>query len=163
MANHVINVNPFNPLSIARAERLYNRYLQEFQIKVDQFISEIAELGSVAADTGYGGQVGVTVEPINNGYAIIASGSQVVFLEFGAGDTVNTGNRYASVMPFEVSSGSWSVAHNGEYSIRQRVFGQGWWYYGGIKYTQITPCNAMQSAYDEIMSNWRDIAERVFA
>ena len=165
MGRHVIRYDPFDPASIRLAEREYRRLLKRFDRKVDEFLLAIAELGRDTAQAAYGGGAAVTVEQIPNGYAIIAAGKGVVFLEFGAGDTVNTANRYANMMPFEVRSGAYSEqnydANNN--SPRPSYHLDGKWEFGGVEYTQITPTNAMQTTYDTIMEQWRSIAERIFS
>ena len=161
MGRHVIDLDPFDPLSVWRANVLYRKILREFDAKVDIFLNEIANLGRDTFDAlGYtvdSGEITVTVEEIENGYAINAAGQGIVFLEFGAGDTVNSGNRYAPLMPFEVRPGSYSEINAQQYELTER------WVFGGVVYTQISPRNGMQTAWETIMQNWRDIAERVFA
>ena len=167
MANHVIEVDPLDPFSVFAANRKYKQLLREFDERVDVFLERLAERGrEVLDELGYtadGGEIVVTVEDIDNGYMINAAGKGVVFLEFGAGDTVNSGNQYAELMPFPVESGSYSEANDGMYSITQQVFGQGYWEFGGVTYTQITPRNGMQTVFDTLMQEWRDIAKEVFA
>ena len=167
MANHVIELDPLDPFSVIAASRKYKRIMKEFDQKVDIFLERLAERGrEVLDELGYtadGGEIVVTVEEIDNGYCINASGKGVVFLEFGAGDTVNSGNMYAESMPFDVESGSYSEANNGMYSITQQIFGQGYWEFGGVTYTQITPRNGMQTVYETLMQEWREIAKEVFA
>ena len=126
-------------------------------MQVEEFLAEIAALGQETAQNGYGGEaVTVVAEPIDNGYAIIASGEAVAFLEFGAGDTVSAGNIFANQMGFLVASGSWSAEHAHQYELTGR------WVFGGVVYTQVTPRNAMWVAHDTILEEWRNIAERVF-
>lgn len=156
MADYVIRVDPLNPFSVAHAQIAYRRLLREFDRKVDIFLERIAEHAREVADQGYGGAVNVTVEPIDNGYAIIAEGRAVGFLEFGAGDTVNSGNMFADQVDYEVRSGSYSETHARQYELMGR------WVFGGIVYTQVTPRNAMQGAWDSVQQEWRSIAEEVF-
>lgn len=156
MANHTITVNPFNPLSVMRAERLFQRRLQEFDEKVDMFLEALAEYGREVAALGYGAAVDVRAEPIENGYAIIASGQAIGFLEFGAGDTVASGNIFAEQVPYEVRSGSWSETHAHQYETTGR------WVFGGVVYTQVTPRNAMQNALEQVQEHYREIAEEIF-
>lgn len=167
MANHVIELDPLDPFSVMAARIKYKQLLREFDKKVDQFLEELAERGKeVLGELGYtpdGGEITVMVEPIDNGYMINAAGQGVVFLEFGAGDTVDSGDRYAAMMPFVVESGSYSEDNNGMYSVTQQIFGQGYWEYGGVRYTQITPRNGMQTVWETLMQEWREIAKRVFA
>ena len=167
MANHVIELDPLDPFSVIAAGLKYRRIMRQFDQKVDEFLERLAERGKeVLGELGYtpdGGEITVTVEPIDNGYMINAAGKGVVFLEFGAGDTVNSGNMYAAEMPFDVASGSYSEANDGLYAITRQVFGQGWWEFGGVKYTEIMPRNGMQTVYETLMQEWREIAKEVFA
>lgn len=156
VANHIINVNPLNPLSAIIAARRYQRILYEFDRKVDIFIAEVAELARETAQNAFGSSVVVTAEPIENGYAIIASGSAIGFLEFGAGDSA-AADTFANQVSYEVRPGSWSETHAKEYSDR------GFWVFGGVIYTQVPPTHAMQQAWDAVHEQWSDIAERVFA
>lgn len=161
MSEHVIDLDPLNPFSVLRAGIQYRRIRREFDQKVDIFLQEIANLGRDTFDAlGYtvdGGEITVTVEEIENGYAINAAGKGIVFLEFGAGETVNSGNKYAPQMPFEVCPGSYSEINDHQFELAGR------WVFGGVVYTHIAPRNGMQTAWETIMQNWRDIAERVFA
>lgn len=162
----VIYIDPLDPFSVLAASMKYRKIRREFDEKVDEFLEELAKRGKeVLGELGYtpdSGEITVTVEQIDNGYCIHAAGKGVVFLEFGAGDTVDDGNRYASMMPFEVRSGAFSEINSQQYVMTQQVFGQGFWEFGGVKYTQITPRNGMQKVWDTLVSEWRDIAKRVF-
>jgi len=164
VANHVIHVNPLNPLSIMYAELQYRMLKREFDRKVDVFIARVAELGRSTADEAYGGAVTVTAEPIENGYAIIASGEAVGFLEFGAGDAT-TPNEFAAQVSYDVRPGSWSERHYDAATNKPRpsYHIDGKWEFNGVIYTEIRPRNAMQSAWETVQQEWRAIAEEVFA
>lgn len=159
MAKHVIEYDPFSVISVLQAEEEYKRYKQEFDIKVRKFLKELAERGREVLDSlGYtaeSGEIRVTIEEIDNGYCINASGKGVVFLEFGAGDAT-IGDKYADMMPFEVAPGSYSETHDQQYS----TYGQ--WVFGSVIYTEILPRNGMQRVWETLMQEWRGIAKRVF-
>lgn len=160
MAEHYIEIDPLSPLSVWRARGEYYRILREFDDKVDIFLRRLADRGREVFDSlGYtvdGGEITVTVERIEDGYCIDAAGQGVIFLEFGAGDAT-IGDKYASMMPFDVSPGSYSETHDQQYS----TYGQ--WVFGGILYTEVLPRNGMQRAWETVMQEWRDIAREVFA
>lgn len=156
MATTVINLDPLNPASIIRAERLYRERVREFERLTARFFVELAEIGRQAAQGAYGEEINVELQPLDDGVSIVASGREIIFLEFGAGDTVNGGNRYAQQMPFEVSSGSWSRTHTQQYAI------QGYWFHDNIRYTEIQPRNGMEHAYQEIIQNIHRVAREVF-
>lgn len=158
MAEHVIAFNPLDPLSVFLAEREYRRLLRDFDRKVDEFLAELAELGREEAEMGFGGTpVTVSVEAIDNGYSVIASGEKVAIIEFGAGDTTDGSDPFAAQSSYEIRPGSYSETHAREYS----QYGQ--WTFGGVVYTAIQPRNAMEWAWNEVHDRWREIAERVFA
>ena len=165
MADFTIRVDPLNPLSVLRAEMLYKKRLREFDEKVDIFLERLAEYGREVAALGFGEAVDVTAEPIDGGYAIIASGQAVGFLEFGAGDTVASDDPFAEQVSYEVRPGSWSEAHYDAATDEPRpsYHLDGKWVFGGVTYTQITPRKAMFTAWQSVQENWRAIAEEVFA
>ena len=162
MAYHLVDLDPFDPASVRNANREMRKLLREFDKKVDVFLADIAVIGQKAAQGAYGGggAVTVTVQPIDNGYAIIANGDAVVFLEFGAGDAVDQSDRYVSVVEaeggFDIRPGSWSEQNAQQYSTL------GYWIFGGQKYTEVQPRNGMQVAYEAIMQDMRNAAQRAF-
>jgi len=157
----VVPFDPMDPASVRRAERRYERELLKFERKVDQFLAEIAELGRSTAESGYGGMITVTVEPISNGYAINAAGEDIIFLEFGAGDSVNSGNIFAGQTGVDVRPGSYSEQNPRQPRPSYHI--DGFWIFGNTIYTQVRPRNAMQGAWDTVLQQWRDVAERVFS
>lgn len=158
MADHVIDIDPFDPSSIARAEREINKLMKEFDRKVDTFIKEIAKIGQQAAQGAYGSAIDVTVEEIDNGVAISANGKAVAFLEFGAGSMTNSSNRYAFEMPFLVYRGSYSDETQGEYQETHYNY----WHFGGKEIEYVEPRNGMQKAYEAMMQDFDSTVKRVF-
>lgn len=158
MADIIVDLDPFNPSSVARANQILQREIKSFNKKVDTFLKKLAEIGRQAAEDAYGtgGAVKVTVEPAENGYEIRADGTAVAFLEFGAGRTVNTGNRYAPVMPFKVDEGSWSEEHARMYVTLH------YWEFGGKRYEAVEPRNGMERAYESIIQSIRTVTQEVF-
>ena len=160
MATHVIRLDPFDPLSVISAERETRRLAEEFDRKVDEFVREIAEIGRKAAAGAYGGSVTVSLEGIDNGFSICADGKAVVFMEFGAGAAVNTGNMFAGQMPFEVRRGSYSDSKDppGPYART----GYQYWTFGGQRFTEVQPRNGMQHAHEAMMQDMLNVAMRIF-
>lgn len=81
-------------------------YRQEFLLKEKQLLEGLAEIGfheaSVRFSTAmYDGinDASVDIEPVKNGYAIVAKGEAVAFIEFGTGVTHNTGEPYPLPRP----------------------------------------------------------------
>lgn len=81
------------------------------------------------------------ISRVPNGYMLTVEGSDVGFLEFGAGIETDA-DELASEVPFPVFAGSWSAEHNGMFIKR------GYWFYGGQKMTGIAPTKGIQLALD---------------
>jgi len=74
-------------------------YRDSLPRRTDELCRRLAEYGLVLADASFSGaaydgpkDVNVTVEPIDNGYRIVADGSTILILEFGAGVTYGYGH-----------------------------------------------------------------------
>ena len=160
MATHVIRLDPLNPASVAAAEEETRELMEDFDRKVDEFIQEIAKIGEQAAAGAYGGAVAVTLESIDGGFSICADGKQVVFVEFGAGATVESGNVFAGQMPFEVRQGSYSDSKNPPGPYAQSGYNH--WWYGGTKYTEVQPRSGMEKAHEAMMQDMQNVAMMVF-
>lgn len=102
--------------------------------KIDELIARLAEIGLSEAQLRFqmGAHSGnenyaVAIEPIENGYKIVASGQDIYFIEFGTGDAAGEhpmGDR-VSVGTFP---GDWSETHARQY------YDYGSWFYDGIQY-----------------------------
>lgn len=87
-----IVIDPLSKDSISSAIKTLNTYKKDFVKKKQEFVRRLAEIG-VNTATGifsiadYDGVKDVTVrmEKTTNGYAVIADGSTVGFIEFGTG------------------------------------------------------------------------------
>ena len=141
------------------------KYQREISPKLDEVCRRLAELGAqearmrfARADHGNGG-VTVTVEKIDNGYKIVASGHDVYFIEFGTG--VNAGVGYgdsgvpATSVP--VYPGSWSEQHAQEFSR------YGYWWWQGEKLQGTEAEMPMYYAGKAIRENEVRIAREVFS
>lgn len=86
-----------------------------------------------------------------NGFALVASGEDVAFLEFGAGFGTKR-DVFADEMPFDVSPGSWSESH--EHPEGARYFARDfYWYYNKEPVNSIDPTRGMQEALNHIRNN----------
>lgn len=158
--NHKIEIDPFDSQSIDKALKKLDEIQKQFDVKVDQFLREVAELGAGAARAAYGSSsVSVAVESRGkNEYAVVATGEPLLFLEFGAGDATDKSHWNASVITTPVYPGSWSGSPLGS----KMYFRFGFWVFGGQIYHEIQPKRGMLAAYEAIMQNWQDVARRVF-
>jgi hypothetical protein len=91
---------------INRAIQELNRYKQEFLKREKRLVEGLAEIGlkeaSVRFTTAmYDGtnDVSVHLDEISNGYAIVADGKAVAFIEFGAGVYHNGSEPYPNPRP----------------------------------------------------------------
>lgn len=91
--------------------------------------------------------------PIDKGYKIAMSGTDVYFIEFGTGDDVNAHSQNVSVL---VAPGSWSETHAKKY------MNYGFWYYEGKKYEGTPAYMPMYYAGLAIRSSAQRIAKEVF-
>lgn len=88
-----------NARSINKAIKELRRLDAEWDRKIDEVVRRLAEIGATKASIGFSraiytgdNDVSISVEPIENGYSIIASGETVLFIEFGSGVTYGYGH-----------------------------------------------------------------------
>lgn len=171
-----IDVNIFDYASVSRATRTLDEYVADLKEKADELCNRLAELGCTRAKLDFSNaiydgvnDVDVHVEPIDNGYKVVATGNAVMFIEFGAGVYYNGSGSY----PGELPPG---VVGIGEY-------GQGrgkndWWLYpgppgnaGGVPSTSVPgmtithgnpPAAAMYHAEQDVRNAVERIAREVF-
>lgn len=160
-----IRIDPFDPSSIRGAQRQIEELESWLEKKGLEICKRLAEIGLNVAEINYAGgyidgndDVDVSVEPMEHGYKIVASGEDVFFVEFGTG--VAAGNGYdTSVIdpPVDISPGSWSVTHAKQFSEK------GYWYYNGRKYEMTTPRMGMYHAATEVERRLQEVAREVFS
>ena len=128
MAKKVIKMS-LDTESINKAIKEIEKFKKEFLKKTERFVQGLAEIGlqeaSVRFTTAmYDGinDSDVRLDEIPNGYAIVAEGSAVAFIEFGTGVYHNTGEPY----PNPRSDG---IVGIGEYG-KGRGKRQAWYYKG---------------------------------
>lgn len=145
--------------------------------KLDEFLKGLAEIGLATASVGYSNfvlhegipsgkdvdwyettpEINVTVEPIENGYAVVAEGREVLFVEFGAGVYYNGSEAY----PGERPEGVVGIGQYGRgYGNRDAwAFDDG----GGKVITRGNmPAAAMYWASEDIKRNIEQVAKEVF-
>lgn len=88
-----------NARSINSAVKELKKIDAEWDRKIDTLIKRLAIIGATKASIGFSravysgdNDVSVSVEQIENGYAIKAAGEAVLFIEFGAGVTYGYGH-----------------------------------------------------------------------
>ena len=103
------------PGDISRMIKSLEAYKRKFEKQREDFLRRIAEEGSAEASRVYGAEVSVSAVPTDYGYAIVASGKQVCFLEFGAGTTTDSAHpmagNFTAQTGIPVQEGSYSREH----------------------------------------------------
>lgn len=154
-----------NDKDIERAINELKQYKREFLKKEKRLLEGLAEIGikeaSVRFTTAmYDGinDVSVKLDTTNNGYAIVAEGKAVAFIEFGAGVYHNTGEPYPNPRP----SGIVGIGEYGKGHGKRKA----WGYKNESNELVITRGNPaampMWYASEEIKNSVLRIAKEVF-
>ena len=123
--------------------------------KLQEIAKRLCEIGEPIIKAIHGNHATVTTEATKNGYRITASGEDVLFIEFGAGDQAGSENGSYDAVPASARPGSWSEGHAQQYSTL------GYWYFGGHKFTTVAPSPAFYYAYEYMVQNLPQIAKDV--
>lgn len=164
MAKRVIRTG-LNVEGIEAAIQEVKAFRNSLKLKADMLIERLAEIGvreaSVRFTTAmYDGtnDTSVTLETISNGYAIVAEGQAVAFIEFGSGVYHNPGEPYPNARPEGiVGIGEYGKGHGKR---------QAWGYRdesGEVVVTHGNPAAMpMWYASEEMRNNIAKIAQEVF-
>lgn len=160
-----IVIDPLDRESINRALALVKQYKKDFAVKNQEFARRLAEIGvrlagGIYSVADYDGEHDVTVfmEKRANGYAVIAAGTTVGFLEFGTGirnrEWAGTGLSYTPP-----PHGSYGKGHGKQ--------PYGWWFksqdYGVTMHTYGNqPAEGMLTARNEMAMRVTQIAREVW-
>lgn len=150
--------------SIDVAIKRLESYKSTIKEKENELVRRLANVGLQKAtvlysSAQYDGQkdFSVTIEPIDNGYAVVASGETVAFLEFGAGATYGYGHPQAG--QFGMGPGTYP-SDKGHWDNPK-----GWWipkeHGGGHTYGN-APSMAMYEAAKAIHDAVKQVAQEVF-
>lgn len=124
-----IHLNIFDPASINKAIRDIEGYKKWLWDKAEQLAQRLAEYGLRRVEMGYAAavfdgdkDVTVKVEPCGKGkYAIVASGTKLLLLEFGSGIKYGAGHPQAGKFGYGP----------GTYPGQTHVPDPGFWWYTG--------------------------------
>lgn len=161
-----ITVDPLSKDSISAAIKLLRKYKKDFAKKEQEFVRRLAEIGvrlagGIYSVADYDGEhnVSVYLQKTSNGYAVIAEGETVGFLEFGTG----------------IKNREWGGDHleytpppHGSYGDGHGKQPYGWWFksqdYGITMHTYGNPpAEGMLTARDTIVQQVIQIAREVWA
>lgn len=154
-----VDVNIFDYASVSRARRRLDEYFADLIEKANTVCERLATIGAVRASLDFSraiyngtNDVEVTVEPIDNGYAIHARGNAVLFIEFGSGASYGYGH------PEPEGYGPGTYPGKGHWDDPN-----GWWYGNHEHSYGNPPAQAMYNAKREIQAEVQRIADEVFA
>lgn len=153
-----VDVNIFDYASVSRAKRSLEEYTADLIEKANTVCERLATIGAVRASLDFSraiyngtNDVEVTVEPIDNGYAIHARGNAVLFIEFGSGASYGYGH------PEPEGYGPGTYPGKGHWDDPN-----GWWYGNHEHSYGNPPAQAMYNAKREILAEVQRIADEVF-
>ena len=160
-----IVVNPFDKKSVDAALKAVRRYKKDFKAKEQEFVRRLAEIGVRVAQTGFAtadydgvNDVVVSIEKTASGYAVVASGEAVGFIEFGTGikypEWDNTGMEYTP--PKHGTYGKGQGANPGHWWFKQNEGARARHTYGN------PPAEAMLTARNEMIDRVTQIAREVW-
>lgn len=161
----LIQIDIFDIASIRNAAREVEDTTKWIEKKSDELCRRLAELGedvalTAYADAGAEANDDVDVEVVKSGkqYILRAFGSQVYFVEFGAGTAAGENYDTSVILPpVPITPGSWSKTLGTKEFDRWKT-----WHHKGIKYDKVVPRKGMYLAVKEIEQNIKTIAEEVF-
>lgn len=160
-----IVIDPFDKKSISTALKQIKQYKVDFEAKEQEFIRRLAEIGVSVAQAGFAiadydgvNDVSVRMEKTSTGYAVIAAGEAVGFIEFG------TGVKYPE---WDNTDMEYTPPAHGTYGKLQGRNSWGWWFKGSdgaaARHTYGNPpAEAMRTARDEMVQRVTDIAREVW-
>lgn len=134
----------------------YKKWITECNIRLCNklgmlVVEEAQRLYGLAAEDGNSDVEVIGPIQTENGFKVIAGGTDVIFAEFGAGGGVSRDGNYKNV-PAYVQNGSYSRENNGPYAKSNYTT----WTYGGVKYSVWTgfpyATHAMSNALDKAVS-----------
>jgi hypothetical protein len=143
--------------SCQKALKELEKYQKEVKPKLVEVCKRLAEIGAQEANAHLALANGnndarVDIEPMDGGYKLVMSGSDVYFIEFGTGSDVDA--HYETSVP--VFAGSWSMEHSQQYAKH------GWWWYGGEIYTGTPAYMPMYYAGKKMREEIPRIVKEVF-
>ena len=154
-----VDVNIFDYASVSRAQRRFDEYVADLIEKANTVCERLATIGAVRASLDFSraiyngtNDVEVTVEPIDNGYAIHARGNAVLFIEFGSGASYGYGH------PEPEGYGPGTYPGKGHWDDPN-----GWWYGNHEHSYGNPPAAAMYHAKQDVLQEVQRIADEVFA
>lgn len=139
---------------VEHPEKLIHQAIHEAIKEAENIVLDAYDSQSDVGNNDYK----TAVEEMPNGYKLTVSGTDVGFLEFGAGWGVMT-DEFEEQADYDVAVGSYSDIEMGQFFRTGHRF---WWYVdGGQKqfFRYISPTRGMQRALDYLRSNLASIVK----
>lgn len=162
-----IIVDPYAPSSVDAAIKDLKEYEKWLKEKSLELCKRLAEIGANVAEISYASgfiddgndDVVVSVEAYNDGYAIVANGYSVCFLEFGTGVAAGNGYDTSEVEPpVDITPASWSSTQGKGHFAKD-----GYWFSPeGHYYTMTVPRMGMYNAVEATKRQIEQVAKEVF-
>jgi hypothetical protein len=169
-----IEIDVLDKKSISKAISDLNVYKRELRSKMDELTMRAAEIGADEVGRSYAGvrpfdnpsgspNFSVDILPKKKGYAIQATGDDVLYLEFGAGAKYGYGHPYSGDEMGMVVEGADAPYGPGTHSPKGHWNDpNGWWYAHGRKSYGNPPSAGMYDAKLEIERNLEKLKEEIF-
>ena len=146
-------------LTESRKRKFLLRLAEAFRDEADVHFSNFAlSEWSMGYQYEWTPPIDVTVKAEGDGYAVLAQGEQVAFVEFGAGVFYNGTESYLGTRPPEIVG----IGEFGDHKGRQNV----WGFYDENHNLVLTrgnpPANAMYFGLEAVEKKVKEIAEAVF-
>ena len=160
-----------NSESVKKAISQLTAYQASIERKTKELCRQLAEIGATKVSLGYARaaytgkkDISVSVEDIPGGFAIVAEGETVLFVEFGAG--VRYGYGHPQADEFGMGPGTWPdpkyrKGADGE-PIANWENPSGWWIPGGEHTYGNPPSATMYQTGKELKAMVLQIAKGVF-
>lgn len=127
----------------------------DLNAKVLEIARRLCEVGEPIIRDTHGNHATITTEQTEKGYKLTASGEDILFIEFGAGDMAGVMDTLYDRVPSKVGMGTWSATHAQMYSR------YGFWVFGGHIYHYTEPHPAFYYAYKAMVEALPQIAQEV--
>lgn len=124
-------------------------------------IDKLSQIALEAAQLSYGdAPISLSLDTLDNGFSITASGEEVCFIEFGAGvlTTDTTDENWNVGGAFKIEPGSYSISHAKTYQEWEEKHGGDFTNYP----YNVAPRPGMYNAYKAVMENLEDVIIEVF-
>lgn len=170
-----ITIDPLNKRSIAQAIRDLNDYKRSLKPKMDELCLKAAEIGAEEAGRSYASvspfdnvqgspDFSIDIVPKKKGYAIQATGDDVLFLEFGSGARYGYGHPDTADSEGYVTSGADAPYGPGTYPNGKGHWNdrKGWFYAHGRRSYGNPPSAGMYDAKRVIEQNLNKLKEEIF-